>query len=539
MRTTLTLTLVLAVLLAGVPAARADTATLSGRFAVMRGDSRTEAVTAYVLIDPGGRATPLAVPEPVLRGAGGALALDRQIVTVTGVWSGAALQVQSLERAPGPHTAAAETSKPWINVLCKFSDVAAEPKPRPYFEGLISSTYPGLDHYWREVSYEQGNIAGSATIAGWLTLPQPRSYYVYGSPVALDWGRAIEDCTAVADAQVYFPDFSGINLMFNANLDCCAWGGTWYLTIDGQSRMYSATWEPPWGYENQAVLAHEVGHGFGLPHSSGTYGETYDNDWDVMSNAWLCGTQHPTYGCIGQHTIGFHKDLLSWIPSTQRYIYPGTGQVTITLERLAQPQTSNYKLARVPIGGSSVHYYTIEARGQDGYDTQLPGEAVIIHQIDTTREIPAHVIDIDGNGNTGDEGAMWRVGETYTIPENGVPVTVVSATASGFVVAIGTPNAPTITGLSPSVAPAGGPGLVLSVRGANFATNSVVRWNGTDRSTTFVSATELQAAILPADIATVGTRTVTVNTPGVGTSGGAAFAVVSLPFRVHVPRAGR
>ena len=68
---------------------------------------------------------------------------------------------------------------------------------------------------------------------------------------------------------MYFPSFIGINLMFNDDLDCCAWGGTTTLSLDGQSRTYRMTWLPPWGYENQGPVAHEMGHGFGLPHSSG------------------------------------------------------------------------------------------------------------------------------------------------------------------------------------------------------------------------------------------------------------------------------
>jgi hypothetical protein len=85
--------------------------------------------------------------------------------------------------------------------------------------------------------------------------PQPGSYYVYdgngdGSE-DLDFARAVDDCTAAADPDVFFPNFVGINLMFNQNLDCCAWGGSSTVTADGQTRFYSVTWLPPWGYDNQ------------------------------------------------------------------------------------------------------------------------------------------------------------------------------------------------------------------------------------------------------------------------------------------------
>ena len=41
----------------------------------------------------------------------------------------------------------------------------------------------------------------------------------------LDFGRAAHDCAAVADSAVYFPNFVGINFMFNGDLDGPAWGG--------------------------------------------------------------------------------------------------------------------------------------------------------------------------------------------------------------------------------------------------------------------------------------------------------------------------
>lgn len=82
---------------------------------------------------------------------------------------------------------------------------------------------------------------------------------------------------------------------------------------------------------------------------------------------------------------------------------------------------------------------------------------------------------------------------------------------------------PAITLLSPTSAVAGDPAFQLTVVGTNFAPGSVVRWNGQDRTTNFVSVTELAAQITAADIANVGSAQVTVFSPSPG--GGLSNAV--------------
>jgi len=69
----------------------------------------------------------------------------------------------------------------------------------------------------------------------------------------------------------------------------------------------------------------------------------------------------------------------------------------------------------------------------------------------------------------------------------------------------------------------------VRVSGSEFLASSVVRWNGADRATTFVSSTELQAAISAADIASPGAAQVTVfnPTPGGGLSNAKSFIVFS------------
>ncbi|MDO8475208.1 MAG: kelch repeat-containing protein, partial [Candidatus Rokubacteria bacterium] len=91
-----------------------------------------------------------------------------------------------------------------------------------------------------------------------------------------------------------------------------------------------------------------------------------------------------------------------------------------------------------------------------------------------------------------------------------------------------TPNpVPSITSISPNTIAGGGPSFTLTVTGANFVPDSVVRWNGVARPTTYVRNTQLQASIPAGDIASPGSRTITVFTPspGGGTSSGLTLTV--------------
>lgn len=88
---------------------------------------------------------------------------------------------------------------------------------------------------------------------------------------------------------------------------------------------------------------------------------------------------------------------------------------------------------------------------------------------------------------------------------------------------------PTLTALSPSSRSAGSGAFTLTVTGTNFVSGSTVRWNGSNRTTTFVSSTSLTAAITATDVQSAGTAAVTVfnPTPGGGTSGEQTFTVSS------------
>ncbi len=143
-----------------------------------------------------------------------------------------------------------------------------------------------------------------------------------------------------------------------------------------------------------------------------------------------------------------------------------------------------------------------------------------------------------------------------------VPASLIASAGSANITAINTGGSasaatafpitaptPTITGLSPISATAGGAAFTLTVNGTNFLAGAVVQWNGTALTTTFVSSgavmdcswlepittfvstTQLTAAVAATLIASAGSANITaVNT------GGSASTAVDLPLtRPHPP----
>jgi hypothetical protein len=90
---------------------------------------------------------------------------------------------------------------------------------------------------------------------------------------------------------------------------------------------------------------------------------------------------------------------------------------------------------------------------------------------------------------------------------------------------------PSISSLSPFAATAGGAAFTLTVNGSNFIATSAVEWNGSNTTTSYVSATQLTASIAAADIGSAGSASVTVvnPAPGGGDSAAAGFFINGSP----------
>jgi hypothetical protein len=83
--------------------------------------------------------------------------------------------------------------------------------------------------------------------------------------------------------------------------------------------------------------------------------------------------------------------------------------------------------------------------------------------------------------------------------------------------------------MSPLRTLAGNSGFTLTVTGSGFSMSSTVYWGTAALATQFVSATQITAQVLTAEVTPAGITAVTVQTPGVGASN---------PFQFEVDSAG-
>jgi M6 family metalloprotease-like protein len=436
----------------GALRAAENTATLSGILSIILGDSeKGESYVTYYLRTGLGEWVQVDSSRPL------PLSYQGREVSTTGIMTEVAGRTTLKEANvtlvdPTLPSPAVSGTRKMAMLLLRYSDSVASPNDPTYYSNLMNPTGDSVNAFYREESY--GLLSIQADIYGWYILPQPRSYYVSGWQCnGISWNELINDGVAVADNDVYFPQYDDVSFVMSDHLDGCAWGGGIWISADGVGKGYGATWMPPWA-QNVGVYAHEEGHAIGCPHTGWVYGG-YDSPWDVESGGdWFNGQLRGNYYSAATgyfedlysydpgHHIAYHKIRLGWLDGWYSELSGGT--TTITVNALAGPRVT-YMAIKLLVPGldPARKYFTVEARTKINYDQWLPGEGVIIHFVDEDRSpsglgggyVPAYPIDsTPGDGTL--YNAQWGVGTTYSNSTYGLTISILSRIENSYSVQV-------------------------------------------------------------------------------------------------------
>lgn len=237
------------------------------------------------------------------------------------------------------------------------------------------------------------------------------------------------------------------------------------MTLNGKNYNLGQVILPP--ETNLGAAQHEVGHGFGYPHSRALSTSTtdYQDCYDTMSfdacrnyTASLYNFQgdfgaagilnDPLPAAVSPGLNAIDLDLQGWMPAGRTFTYsPGScSQTTRDLAALGYQSATGDMEIRVPAavtiplpnppgGTTTSDYYTIELRDKSLWDRGIPQNSVLLH-LRGLDGFPYWVDSFNGNA-VGTQGAMY-LGHQFVDTGNNVIITVnrMNATAHTATVAI-------------------------------------------------------------------------------------------------------
>jgi uncharacterized repeat protein (TIGR01451 family) len=224
------------------------------------------------------------------------------------------------------------------------------------------------------------------------------------------------------------------------------------------------------------------------------------------------------------------KVLYDGIARATTYVSASALTIALSASDIATPGTAQITVMNgAPGGGTSapatlaISQYPIPAI------TSLNPNSITVNSPDTAVGIQGSgftafsTVQINGSvvtPNYVDPGDLFVVVPAANFTAVGtVSITVNNpgtATSNAATLNVNPNLVPVLSGLSPSAAAIGSADFTLTVGGSNFASTSVVQWNGSARPTVFVNSNQLTATISARDIQSLGNYNVTVFTPAPG-----------------------
>ena len=344
-------------------------------------------------------------------------------VRVKGHRSATALRLQAASReASAPAALQVLAVAPLSNTLgpqktlVLLVNFSTDPS-QPFTAADVRSSFDWVSDFFVDNSYQQTSLV--TDVFGWYTLPMSATSCDYLQIRSLAQQAALGHGIPLGQyaRQVYlFPKSAG-----------CPWSGL--ASIGGSP---SSAWIN--GSRQPVVIAHELGHNFGLRHSHAL--NCGGVALDPSCEAREYGDAFDTMGTgAGAHVNAFQKERLGWLnylASPPITLVQTSATVTLT-PYAAQDSTS--KALRIPRGTTGQSFY-VEFRAKLGWDAGLPWPGVVIHLATDGDPESSFLLDMTPETSDAWQDALLGVGKSFTDPVSGVTITTLSVTSASATVTV-------------------------------------------------------------------------------------------------------
>jgi len=310
-------------------------------------------------------------------------------------------------------TAAAVTgTKQVAVVMFNFSNNTSQPWSQSFVRGVVFDNANSVNAYYQDASYGQMSMAGD--VFGWYTIADNDAGCRYTTWASLARQKASEagvNLSAYQYVVFAFPTTSS-----------CGWAGLAYLPG-------SESWIN--GAMDLRVVAHELGHNFGVHHAS-TQSCTSGGVRVTLSSSCTLDEYGDPFTVMGSSSsrlhLNWHRAQMGWLGDIQTVTTSGTYMLA-PVELSGSPRL--LRIAR-----SDGTYFQLEFRQPWGlFDSFGAGDAVVNGVTiriapDTNQLVQSKLLDATPSTTTFTDAPL-PLGQTFADPFSGLQITTAAVSAVG------------------------------------------------------------------------------------------------------------